>query len=413
MSMKKITLELQNSLDKELSLMKNDFYYQQIEVNRAGKRNIVRLDVSFNPIGILGGDTYSIRKTVDGKVIFFILDAMGKGISASITAATSATLLNYIFDDMTAHGNFKFKRWINRYIDFVKNEILENEMLAVSFGYYNKKKGFFKQASFGMPVLLMQTFDEEFIKVKSNNAPISRYTDDFVIEKIDVKNIKKALFYTDGLCESVIEDGKFYRDKMYKDFIDSKSIIDFNTRVKENIAQRDDDILYLYIDSLEHNSDFIVKHVKPNMEDIDSIVFEISDYVKNSGAKPKEISELSLALSELMANALEHGVFGLDKNTKNRLINDGKFDIALAEYEKKYKDREIIVKYIVKEEGGSKILVARIEDGGEGFDTKSLRNLVISSEYFNGRGVLIIKKLLDRFYYNEKGNAITIRKFLS
>ena len=411
--MKKPTLEIQNALDKELSLMKNDFYYQQVEVNKDDKKELVRFDIAFNPIGILGGDTYSLRKTEDGKVIFFILDAMGKGISASITAATSASLLNYIFDQMKRQGDFEFERWLKRYIDFVKNELLDNEMLSIFFACYDKNVGSFNYSSFGMPASLMETFDGEIIKLKSNNAPINRYTDEFTIRKIDVKGIKKALFYTDGLCEAILENGKFYRDKMYQDFVKSKNIIGFNKKVKENITKRDDDILYLYIESLEYGSDFIVRYIKPNMKDINESIYEITRYARENGARPKELSELSLALTELMANALEHGVFGIDKNIKNKLIEDGEFDATLTKYEEEYKDRKIIVKYISKDEEGSKVLLVRIEDGGEGFDTKILRKLVISPQHFNGRGIMITKKLLDRFYYNEKGNVITIRKFLN
>jgi len=354
--MKKVTLELQNALDKELSLMKNDFYYQQIEIERNGLKKIVRIDTSFNPLDVLGGDSYSIRKTEDGKVVFFILDAMGKGISASITAATSASLLNYIFDQMKTQGNFEFERWIKRYVDFVKNELLENEMLAIFFACYDKHIGMFNHASFGMPASLIETCEGEFIKAKSNNAPINRYTDDFSIETVDAKKLKKALFYTDGLCETALENGKFYKDSMYKDFIDSENFVDFNRRVNSNIATRDDDILYLY---------------------------------------------------------MEHGIFGIDRDEKNRLIEKGKFDDTLVKFAQEHKDKEILVSYVVKEEGGSKILIARIEDGGDGFDTKILRKLAISPQHFNGRGIMIVKKLLDRFYYNEKGNAITIRKFLN
>ncbi len=411
--MEKVTLELQNALDKELSLMKNDFYYQQIEIERDGEKKIVRLDTSFNSLGVLGGDSYSLRKTADGKVIFFLLDAMGKGISASITAATSASLLNYIFDQMKMQSDFEFERWIKRYVDFVKNEILENEMLAIFFGCYDKNRGFFDYASFGMPASLMQTCDGEFIKIKSNNAPINRYTDEFMIKTLDAKRLKKALFYSDGLCETRLENGKLYRDEMYQDFIESEDFLDFNKRVKENIVKRDDDILYLYIDTLQYDTNFIEKLVKPNREAIHETILEISEYIRKCGAKPKCLSELSLSLSELMANALEHGVFGIDKRVKNRLIEESKFDTALSEYEEKYKYKNIVVKYIVKEKSGRKILIVCIEDTGEGFDTQTLRKLVISPQYFNGRGIMITKKLLDRFYYNEKGNSVTLHKFLN
>ena len=413
--MKKVTLELQNSLDKELSLMKNDFYYQQIDVDRDahGDKKIVRIDAVFQPLDVLGGDSYSIRKAEDGKVVFFILDAMGKGISASITAATSGTLLNYIFDQMKRQKDFDFQRWISRYIEFVKYELLDNEMLAIFFASYDKHTGTFEYASFGMPASLMLTFEGEFIKARSNNAPISQYTDELKIDSLYVHNLKKALFYTDGLCETTLENGKFYKDKMYQDFIDSKNFMDFNERVNNNLKVKDDDILYLYVDALSHSQDFIVKRVAPNMDAINNIIFEISEYIQKNGAKPKEMSELSLGLSELMMNALEHGIFGIDKNTKSKLIEKGKFDSVLAKFEKKYKDREIVVKYIIKEEGCRKVLIACIEDGGQGFDTKTLRKLAISPQHFNGRGIMITKKLLDRFYYNEKGNTITLRKFLN
>ncbi len=114
-----------------------------------------------------------------------------------------------------------------------------------------------------------------------------------------------------------------------------------------------------------------------------------------------------------MADGLEHGVFGIERGVKNRLIEEGKFDTALSEYEEKYKYKNIVVKYIVKEKSGRKILIACIEDTGEGFDTQTLRKLVISPQHFNGRGIMITKKLLDRFYYNEKGNSVTLHKFLN
>ena len=411
--MKKVTLELQNALDKELSMMKNDFYYQQIEIDRGDSKKIVRIDTVFRPLDVLGGDSYSLRKTNDNKIVFFIVDAMGKGISASITAATSTSLLNYIFDQMKRQDDFDFHRWIRRYIDFVKHELLDNEMLAIFFGCYDKKLGMFNHASFGMPASLIETHDGEFIKTKSNNAPISQYTDDFVSGHADVKNFKKALFYTDGLCESLLENGAFYRETMYKDFIDSKNFVDFSKRVNVNLKKKDDDILLLYIDTLAYNGDFIERKVKPNVDDINDIICEIGEYARQNDAQPKELSELSLALSELTMNALEHGVFGIDKKTKNRLIEEGIFDELLQNMQSKFKDRTITIKYIIQQEGNSKIFIARIEDGGDGFDTKTLRKLVISPQNFNGRGIMIIKKLLDRFYYNEKGNIITIRKFLN
>ncbi len=411
--MEKINTELQNALDKELSLMKNDFYYQQLETLRGGKRKIVRMDAVFQPLDVLGGDSYSLRKTKDGKVAFFILDAMGKGISASITAATTTSLLNYIFDNMKKHGTFKFKNWIESYLEFVKNELLDNEMIAIFFGLYDKEINSFKYASFGMPASLIYTSDNKFIKVKSNNSPISQYTDLYKTEVTSIKNMKKVLIYTDGLCETALESGRFYRDKMYQDFIESKNLIDFKRRVEKSIKVKDDDILYFYIDTIEYKDDFNETIISPNMNEIHEVICTINEYAKQNGAKPKEMSELSLALNELLLNAMEHGAFDINESEKHKLIEHNVFETLIDKLQIKHKDKNIIVNYIIKEEAGAKIMIVRIDDGGNGFDTKTLRKLAISPQNFNGRGVMIVKKLLDRFYYNEKGNIVTIVKFLT
>ncbi len=407
--MKKATLELQNALDKELSLMKNDFYYQQLEIDK----KIIRMDAVFQPLDVLGGDSYSLRKTKDGKVAFFILDAMGKGISASITAATTTSLLNYLFDQMKKHEDFTFEKWIESYVEFVKNELLDNEMIAIFFGLYDKDVGTLKYASFGMPASLLYTNDKKFKKIKSNNAPISYYTDEYKAETLDMQSIDKALIYTDGLCETTLKNGEFYREKMYQDFIDSKNLIDFKRRVDKSIKIKDDDMLYFYIDIFKYKYDFKEMSIAPSEEAIHGMICKIGDYVQANGAKPKEMSELSLALNELLLNAMEHGVFGINKSKKNRLIENGTFDTLLKELQTKHKDKKIVVHYAIKQDGNSKVFVIRIDDGGKGFDTRTLRKLAISPQHFNGRGVMIVKTLLDRFYYNEKGNIVTVVKFLN
>lgn len=50
----------------------------------------------------------------------------------------------------------------------MKNELLDNEMVAIYFGLYDKNRGCFEYASFGMPASLVYTDDEQFVKIKSN-----------------------------------------------------------------------------------------------------------------------------------------------------------------------------------------------------------------------------------------------------
>ncbi len=412
MPIKKINSELKNAFDKELSLIKNDLYYQEVEVFRDSKRSFIRYDVMYKPLEILTGDSYSIRRVGDDKIVFFLLDAMGKGISASITAMTSTTLLNYIFDQMKVQKNFEFKRWVKRFVDYIKGDLLENEMLSIILTSYNKKDAFFEYASFGMPAFLFVDEKNNLIKIKSNNPPISLYSDDFKIDGLNVKKIKKALFYTDGLCENRLKDGTFYKDKMYEDFIKSNDIVDFKNFVNKKIDTKNDDLAFIHIDTATYESSFITKTLFANMESIDNALLEISDYLSEVGLNSKLSSQILLAMSELLNNALEHGVFKITNLKKSYLIENGLYDDELKRLESLYKDKSIKVKYMVKNYNNSRVFIARIEDFGDGFDVRKLKNLVVEKDKLNGRGILIVKKLVDRLYYNEAGNSVTIKKYI-
>lgn len=405
--------EMENAFNKELRLIKDDLYYQQVEIGKGRRKKYIRFDIFYKPLEILGGDSYSIRKTDDSKIVFFLVDAMGKGVSASITATSTTTLLNYIFDHMERQKDFEFQRWIKKYMDYIKNDLLDNEMLSIFFGCYDKKKSDFTYASFGMPAFLTVSEDNKFSKIKSNNMPINKYSDEFKVSSTSMNNIKKALFYSDGLCESCMENGDFYREQMYKDFHNSTNIIDFMSRVQSSLTTEDDDMSYFYIDSISENRKFITKSIMANRDSVDEALQEISLYVKEEGVSIKNLSEISLALSEILTNALEHGVYGIDNRRKHSLIEKGEFDSYISKLEEIHKADAITMKYVVTQEGDSRILVARVEDHGKGFDTRLLKNLVVNSQNFNGRGIMIVKKLLDRFYYNEIGNSITVRKFLT
>lgn len=405
--------ELENAFNKELNIIKNDFYYQQLELPLENPSRIIRLDISYTPMEILSGDSYSIRKSYDDKIVFFLVDAMGKGVSASLTATATTSLLNYIFEQMQKKHNFKFRRWIQRYISFIKHELLDNEMLSIVFGMFNKKTAKISYASFGMPAILIKPQRGDLLKLKSNNMPISKYVEDFRVEKIDVKNVEKILIYTDGLCENRLANGEFYKSSMYKDFTDSECVSDFIEKIQMRFEKAQDDRAFFYINTLNIRKNWKYYKIKGSREEINAILNDVKEVLQKYDAKPKESSEIILAMSEILLNAVEHGIYGIDKILKSKLIEEGTFDECLDELEINNNDKFINVFFDVKRTKRGKLFRAKVIDPGEGFDVCSLRQLVINPKSFNGRGIMIIKKLLDRFYYNEKGNSITVRKLIS
>ena len=111
-------------------------------------------------------------------------------------------------------------------------------------------------------------------------------------------------------------------------------------------------------------------------------------------------------------NALEHGSFGVNKMHKNYLLEHNLFDEEMLKLESLNQSKMIHIRYGMLPRGEQKLLELSIKDEGNGFNTHILKELVINPHTVNGRGFVIVKKLLDHFYFNEKGNTVTIQKLL-
>jgi CheY-like chemotaxis protein/anti-sigma regulatory factor (Ser/Thr protein kinase) len=130
------------------------------------------------------------------------------------------------------------------------------------------------------------------------------------------------------------------------------------------------------------------------------------------GLEPTSLMELSLALRELVLNAIEHGNLGLSYEQKTRALETSTLDEVLAQRRTQapYAGRRTRVSATVK----SDEIVVQVADEGDGFDWRSLPDPTDWEHLLDihGRGVLLARLSVDRLEYNEKGNEVTIWKRL-
>lgn len=405
--------DLEKAFNKELFVIKNDLYYQQIDLTKNGKKELLRVDISYKPHSTLSGDTYSLRKTNDGRLVGFIADAMGKGLSAAMSAMATTRFLNYFFDELEEEEGFIFDVWIKKTLKFLQKNLFDEEIMSIVLIEYDINESIIKYASCGMPTFFILSETNEFQAIRSNNPPLSIFTENVRTMSLPSVPIAKMLCYSDGLSESSTSDGKLYASYLKEDFIDSICVKDFRDKVSARIGKGDDDLTYVYIQKLARSKEFETLRIASTYEAIDESLATISQYLKEHDVDSKTLSQIMLTLSELLLNALEHGSFGVDKAHKNYLIEHNLFDDEMARLEKLYQHKKIKITYGIIPSGKRQLFEATISDQGEGFDTMVLKNIVINAEKFNGRGFVIIRKLLDHFYFNKKGNAITIQKFIT
>ncbi len=230
---------------KEKTIIKND-------IEESKQLLSYHCEVFYQPKDTLSGDSYLIKKLSNDEFFVFIVDGMGKGISASVTAMMSSAFLNYQIEKLLKKGNFSLRKMIKELFKFIHPNLLEEEVLAASFIYFNAKLNEFQYALFAMPPLLyMQPQKDDVYKIRSNNPPITIYSNDFVIDTLSLEEIKKLLIYSDGLNENVVQDSEsIYGVYLQDDFKSAGDLTMLESLRKNRVKDQEDDITYIFLQSL-------------------------------------------------------------------------------------------------------------------------------------------------------------------
>ena len=111
-------------------------------------------------------------------------------------------------------------------------------------------------------------------------------------------------------------------------------------------------------------------------------------------------------LAELLANAIDHGLLGLNSSMKNT-------PQGFAEY---YKQRDALLAHLHqgllrvqiehsrKDTGGR--LVIHVQDSGPGFDFHRLVSAIDGSERYCGRGIPLVRAFCESLTYRGNGNTV-------
>lgn len=121
-----------------------------------------------------------------------------------------------------------------------------------------------------------------------------------------------------------------------------------------------------------------------------------------------EESRVGIALQEALLNAMIHG--NLEISSELRETDSAAFErlISLRQLDPRYGRRVVCVECIARD--GEVVYV--ITDEGPGFDVATLPDPRDEEHIFlcSGRGVLLMRTLMDSVDYNERGNEVTLTK---
>ncbi len=229
------------TFDKEKTVTKND-------VKESKRLLDFHCEVFYQPKDILSGDSYIIKEVEKDSFLLFLVDGMGKGISASVTAMLCSAFVNYFTSNCKKRKKaFSLQALLEAFLEYIQPNLLEYEVVSTSFLYMRQET--LQYAIFSMPAPLYMLQGEETVhKIKSNNTPLAPYTTSFFIDEISTKNINKMLLFSDGLSESeLIESNELYNGYLKNDFKKAKNINELQQFYEKKVSQQDDDITYIIL----------------------------------------------------------------------------------------------------------------------------------------------------------------------
>lgn len=387
------------AFSKELNILKNDFYYQMINQDYAAM-----VDFMYKPLDVLSGDAYSARKIDEGKIFFLIVDGMGKGISASLSAILFTTFTNHIID---ISDEFDFNNLIYDSIEYIKPILLDEETLSVDYVMLNYQNKEMQYAKFSMPSSLVQQENNEIIKIKSNNPPISKYTKKFKISTFDTSKSIKFLFYSDGIVENETRfDGKLYANYIENDFLNSFVKEDMKEKLLWKIQKQEDDMTFIFFNKLDlkdsHAQTKTFSNTLAELENSNEWYTQLWEDMTNNHSL---IYSAGVVFTELMMNAYEHGNLGIDTQKKHKMLEDDTYLDSLQAMELVC-NKKIIVYVNKVDYMDNTYIITKIIDDGDGFDTNILSKIFRNKALFNGRGVFVSRRSSLGLYYNQKGNEV-------
>ena len=334
----------------------------------------------FKPKDLLTGDTIYTKKISNKNYFIGVIDAMGKGLGASLTSFNTLAFLKHSINKAIEYNDFNFKKLIFDFVNYVKTILLENEILCVTLVWMENKK--LHYANFGNPPIITSSKI-----IKPNNYPIRVNTDDISINTADIED--KILISSDGIFESLYKNTIYFKrlKEIFPNITFLKEIIkDFNKN-----SNQTDDISIVYITKEEKNFETLFEDTL-NLKKKEIDLFLKKLYIQNI---PK-IEQLHLILHEILTNTYEHSILKI-KNKEN--LKDKKIFSQNSVTNNRFFAK-------IKLSKNKNWLKIEYQDNTEGFDVQKIKDAFYKN--YHGRGIKIIKHLSYGLFFNKKGTAIKI-----
>lgn len=425
-----------HELDQTSQLMS---YRQNLEIERelAAKlynavveSNLLRTEAvkfSMSPLTLFNGDLLLVEKTPDNHLYLLLGDFTGHGLSASVGAMPVAEAFygmarkGFALSDIVQEINLK-----------LYNMLPVNMFLAATAVALYPDSKTLSLIACGLPEhFIVNDLDGSYQTIRAKNVPLGILEHvDLAIQNISVNGHHHLFFMTDGVFEAENPRGEEFGGERVLSAIKQnprEGLAVLQASLIEHAQgsdQRDDISLVQLIcdvdkipwqagpvEQAEHQPAAL--HWKNSMEFgidalriVNPVPVMVNALMEIQGLK-RHRQAIFLIISELFANALDHGVLKLDSAVKSTPEGFMHFYQLKEERLSSWSQGKIRLSLSHKPTAEGGRLIIKVRDSGDGFDWRMCRQGLEHNESFHSRGLKLVETLCSSLTYHGKGNRVT------
>jgi|GEM_PF-1060378 len=351
----------------------------------------IEASASFQPAGELAGDFYDIFRLAHNVTGVVIGDVASKGVAASLLAFSMLWIFRNYSNELRPPA--KVMEMVNKNVLTQLRNDNDNAWFATAFYArinLNDMTMTYCKAGHVMPVLY-RIADGTCELLDGEGLPVGLAIDEeYEGAQIDLNPGDKLVFYTDGVSELKDAKGQLFgverlcdviREHGKRDPESLKIAISAALDAWAPGANRDDILLA----TMEIQGCTAIA-MSINYGEMDGVIDKIMEEVRSFDVDNMTLYAIRLALNETIANAWLHG---------NR--TDPAVPIELS--------------YLLT----STYFELQVSDQGRGFDYVNLPDPTVPENLIrtHGRGIFLMRQLMDDLEFNEVGNQIRVRKYFT
>jgi CheY-like chemotaxis protein len=415
-------------------------YAKTVQANRADPGEIYSLQRSAS---VFSGDLLLAGRSPSGALHVLIGDFTGHGLAAAIGALPAAE----VFRGMTGKG-FTAAEILTEINRKLRALLPTGMFLAAVFVSLSQDGRSVRIWNSGLPDVFILDRDTGRVKnrLSSCSVPLGILPSlgPMDLSLFEVNSGDQVVVITDGIVEALDSKGELFGEGRVMACLESGGSETVFSRLVAGLeeftagASQEDDITLAVIPcraerpwllpvdsfSLVESHEAVAEEEVQAVPDLDSEKFDWQWEVELGFAVLRRIDAVPLLvdtvvdlqdlqehrqflftiLSELLNNALDHGLLDLDSRIKDSPEGFVRYFQERQERLARLREGYILVGFAVKTEDDHGRLHIRVEDSGPGFDFENWTPAFNDGPVYSGRGIGLVQGLCESLHYEGMGN---------